>query len=717
MCELEECWQYQLLVRRSRLVFSECHHIRSLEYCTEVAEEEILHARVLDEMVACKFFAAAKKAVCLKRQRLALKAGAPFSVLVDLGGSKSYICLSIHDSTTYFSRLGRMMVTFSMKNNTWHCPCAKPHMSCPHKNIAKWHIFQINRNLFRTQLDSKPDTASQSKQEQATEDLKRAVKYIYERKKIPASLPEDTTAKPPSDYPSDLIPAETSCVLCSSSPKFDMPVNITNMAKIVTTLGIAENISTYFKRCPECQMTYRYQEWQDGLHNFDDHLVLSLELCLYLRHSLQNHISVSRAIDTLQNLRKKQFPPTDRILHAYCHFEALTSTDCTYACVLCSYWPSVVVMDLHKKAVFNLAVSDLKDPPVSYTGEQSIVDFWDAINLEMISSGFVPSQAQNPCAVKPNYEFWAPWIGPMTRKSDKVLNTEHEKMSGVKSSTEVALTLVSEDRLVDELMKQKVSTVRKLCKACNVCFKGSHTDLVIRLREEMKTRQTYDKVFQKIWGASGGWSVIVCPHGIVYSLKFNLRAESPRDFADLLLSWKHFPNVCVYDFARGLATHTNLRLPAILPFHPFEGRVAQPTVENIQSAEMKKLQACLYIAVDAPFDYTVSEEESMTTQEETLSLPHSEEPKVMTDLKTARKWYQDHHELFESPVVLPRILRMEDGDVIRSLEKLKNTEYYTEEERDTIVYPFLFQFSNVQDMHLFLENTADKGLIVFCCLV
>ncbi|XP_048854193.1 uncharacterized protein LOC125721990 isoform X2 [Brienomyrus brachyistius] len=160
-------------------------------------------------------------------------------------------------------------------------------------------------------------------------------------------------------------------------------------------------------------------------------------------------------------------------------------------------------MDLHKKAVFNLAVSDLKDPPVNYTGEQSIVDFWDAINLEMISSGFVPSQAQNPCAVKPNYEFWAPWIGPMTRKSDKVLNTEHEKMSGVKSSTEVALTLVSEDRLVDELMKQKVSTVRKLCKACNVCSKGSRTDLVIRLREEMKTRQTYDKVFQKIWGASG----------------------------------------------------------------------------------------------------------------------------------------------------------------------------------------------------------------------
>ncbi|KAF7641347.1 hypothetical protein LDENG_00283880, partial [Lucifuga dentata] len=66
----------------------------------------------------------------------------------------------------------------------------------------------------------------------------------------------------------------------------------------------------------------------------------------------------------------------------------------------------------------------------------------------------------------------------------------------------------------------------------------------------MKSQQTCDKVFQSIWGASGGWSVILCLHGIVYSLKFNLRAESPRDFADLLLSWKHLPNVCVYDYAQ-----------------------------------------------------------------------------------------------------------------------------------------------------------------------
>lgn len=60
---------------------------------------------------------------------------------------------------------------------------------------------------------------------------------------------------------------------------------------------------------------------------------------------------------------------------------------------------------------------------------------------------------------------------------------------------------------------------------------------------------------------TGGWAVITCPCGVVYSVKFNVRAESPRDFVDLLLSWKHFPNVSVYDYARGLALHANRRQP------------------------------------------------------------------------------------------------------------------------------------------------------------
>lgn len=76
----------------------------------------------------------------------------------------------------------------------------------------------------------------------------------------------------------------------------------------------------------------------------------------------------------------------------------------------------------------------------------------------------------------------------------------------------------------------------------------------------------------------------MCPCGQVVSLKCNLRAESPGDFADLLLSWKHMPNISIYDFARGLAVHTNLREPETMPFSPHEGRLLDPSKENLQWA-------------------------------------------------------------------------------------------------------------------------------------
>lgn len=126
----------------------------------------------------------------------------------------------------------------------------------------------------------------------------------------------------------------------------------------------------------------------------------------------------------------------------------------------------------------------------------------------MISRGFFPSGVKNPFSVPPSYTHWAPWIGSETRTSDIVLNTEFQKVR-TSSSHEAKLSSVTEDRLVDELAKQKVGVVRKLCKACNIDSKGSRFDLITRLREKMKSRQTYDKVFQSIWAASGGWSVIL----------------------------------------------------------------------------------------------------------------------------------------------------------------------------------------------------------------
>lgn len=76
-------------------------------------------------------------------------------------------------------------------------------------------------------------------------------------------------------------------------------------------------------------------------------------------------------------------------------------------------------------------------------------------------------------------------------------------------------------------------------------------------------------------------------------MKFNLRAESPGDFADLHLSWQHLPNVRIYDFALGLATHDNFLVPSSLPFQPYEGRLADSTLENINKAKQGKFKVSL----------------------------------------------------------------------------------------------------------------------------
>lgn len=87
--------------------------------------------------------------------------------------------------------------------------------------------------------------------------------------------------------------------------------------------------------------------------------------------------------------------------------------------------------------------------------------------------------------------------------------------------------------------------------------------------------------------------MIMCPCGIINSIKFNVRAAGPRDYLDKLLSFKHFPNVVIHDFARGLATQTDLREPVKIPFRPNVGRLSDATPENLKSAQKGDLKVNL----------------------------------------------------------------------------------------------------------------------------
>lgn len=72
------------------------------------------------------------------------------------------------------------------------------------------------------------------------------------------------------------------------------------------------------------------------------------------------------------------------------------------------------------------------------------------------------------------------------------------------------------------VLQQQVADIQKLCKACGVGTQGSKTDLLSRLRGEMQTRTAYDKIFQKVWGASGICCALSSNAHILKGIKFHL---------------------------------------------------------------------------------------------------------------------------------------------------------------------------------------------------
>ena len=69
----------------------------------------------------------------------------------------------------------------------------------------------------------------------------------------------------------------------------------------------------------------------------------------------------------------------------------------------------------------------------------------------------------------------------------------------------------------------------------------------------------------------------------MYCLKFVLRGESPRDYADMLRSLRFPPSVSICDIPERLARHVNNALPGF--FSPHDGMLFSLTEDNLQAAE------------------------------------------------------------------------------------------------------------------------------------
>ena len=170
-----------------------------------------------------------------------------------------------------------------------------------------------------------------------------------------------------------------------------------------------------------------------------------------------------------------------------------------------------------------------------------------------------------------------------TRKGDFLLNTEHRKANKATGELEKDCREITEERLLELLHNHTFAEVEKFARSLGAQPKGNKLDIIMNIKRFIsKDNDKFSKAFTKLWGCSGGWLSGACPHGVVYALKFVLRAESPRDYVDLLLSMKHQPNVTVIDMANMLAAHGNRRQPGM--FETYNRMVLEPTETNVNAA-------------------------------------------------------------------------------------------------------------------------------------
>ena len=207
--------------------------------------------------------------------------------------------------------------------------------------------------------------------------------------------------------------------------------------------GMVTGFKSYVKKCSICELYYRYQGWNYGIHNYNDRLFLGFDVCLYLKEHLYHHNSILSFSESMNLLFNLSVPSVD-IVKGYILFEALLNNLNS-----CGYYPWILVMDLNKKIAFKCAFEELED------GEEpkDTVDcnkFWENVELSAVANAF-PDRKIKSLEIKPRLNCWSPYLGKATRHGNNLLNTEFKKVNKSPGKLEADCCFMIEERIPEIL--------------------------------------------------------------------------------------------------------------------------------------------------------------------------------------------------------------------------------------------------------------------------
>ena len=567
LCESTTCENQKIIAGISGKPYFECEHLRSVPYCAP-SPTVYMDDSILDVLIGEKRINPETKKMCLRQKHQSESWGVEL-VNAMVNSSNRWVFISVWvDKVAYYSRLSRVVLTFDKLNFKLVCNCTRSsRIPCMHKPIAKWYLRCIHPNLFLP-LD---DTCPTSLPTPCT--LIRQygwnVDYQYDCKLIPFD-PSKGVLVERFDPGLVLVPSEECCVQCSGPLTLE---SCKGEPKLLTRFGFVKVQNVVFKHCSHCSLDYYYSDVNEGVFNFNNNFFISIDLLIWLRNAVLEHIALSREITLIEKQYRINIRH-DLVRRCFYKFLSLIDDTDSFHCYLCGHHPVILTFDVSRKCAFKM-----ENPNQPLPGDEKVnaKQFWDNIRKHVISESSTPS-----IHILPSVNYWAPYIGEHCRSSDFVYNTEFLK--GARDNGEQEFLECLSEESLESLLDTDLPTLKELCEQCGI--KGnklSRMNCIVRLKDALKDKVRIDKFFFKLWNSSGGLLTGTCPHGVVYAFKSLLMPESPRDIGDVLLSMKFPPTIVISDIPHMVAGHVNRRSENF--FYPHSGRVVEPSETNIKMAE------------------------------------------------------------------------------------------------------------------------------------
>lgn len=560
-----------------------CIHLRSVEYCNVNGIVYELDDGKLEEMKRDGFMNASRGRELLDMKKSASVDNVPLIVFIPPRETNSsrYQWYSVYSNRSvqqYWSKFNRVIVTVDTDNKKITCKCRTK--ACIHSSVIRWHKYQMGEESVHYAIDNEEVDGADENEVTNIEVIKLAVGYMHKMKRI-SNRDLSNIKFNPNAIPTIIEPSEKDCFYCKKTLKpsvlvYRRPVIVCEDRPPITTETVVK-----IKECPQCSCRYHYQDWKHGIFNFNNRLFISIPLLIHIRSLLSEHTAVSRTISALQTKLDIRLNDQD-MKNAYFAFEAMVDHEYKFTCVRCGIHPKALVYDLTKKAIFDFEINEVEieeDPSPVVNADE----FWTRVEKQLIARGMVKN-SENPFNISLSYSKWAPFIGVETRASPMLYNTEYEKVNSQEVDDGEP---ISEELMCHLLQTETTTNIRKMCQLSNVLSSGSRIDMLTRLRNASLTKAKFDLCYAKIVNRSGGWLSGTCPHNVTYAVKFLLRTESPRDYVDVMKSFKHIPTINIIDIAHNVAKLGNRLYPGM--YGPTDGRLLESSDEYIKAVEEKRL--------------------------------------------------------------------------------------------------------------------------------